>query len=458
MTLVFENDLVAPTLTLTIAYLLLSIYACKRLIALHRSAPDMNTRKLFVMTCLLTTILRLMTFGSMTVFNYCEFHLKVPTNIEPTHDDGPTTDAFFEKATLVLLDVPDWCCISAYVLLIVVCAEALLQSRRHWLNSYEFKRLWILGYLVFNTLLYTVQVCLYSLLFVPSVDQEILTAFIYLSLTFFNLGLPFLWVLGYIFLSIRFSGFPFSSLDAKKRCNSLVRLGSIWTIARLGWGFIALTSVMQSWLISAQKNVHYYSLVLISVFFFAEILPIAISLQNDCLESLTERPISTILGDVTPNWEEKILGGNQNEGGRLKQEQAKYLKAKYMNDLDKKNVVNSNILESKFSDHEYYQLGGPINSVLPYSISRTDRGYFGRPRLDLPHKEMNGKSRFAESDNEYDTENEEDERRREVKREGRAPSAVSMDSDMSSAPGQSPGTSTKWGYNPDRDWGSWLGL
>jgi hypothetical protein len=66
-------------------------------------------------------------FHSMTAFNYAEFHLKVRTDVIPTTDDIIVTDAFFEKATLVLLDVPDWCCISAYVLLIVVCAEALLQ-------------------------------------------------------------------------------------------------------------------------------------------------------------------------------------------------------------------------------------------------------------------------------------------------------------------------------------------
>jgi hypothetical protein len=37
----------------------------------------------------------------------------------------------------------------------------------------------------------------------------------------------------------------------------------VWTIARLGWGFIALTSVMQDWLNSAQKTVQYYSLILV---------------------------------------------------------------------------------------------------------------------------------------------------------------------------------------------------
>ena len=67
----------------------------------------------------------------MTAFNYAEFHLKVRTDIIPSGDDIMITDAFFEKATLVLLDVPDWCCISAYVLLIVVCAEALLQVKTY---------------------------------------------------------------------------------------------------------------------------------------------------------------------------------------------------------------------------------------------------------------------------------------------------------------------------------------
>ena len=45
------------------------------------------------------------------------------------------------------------------------------QSRRHWLSSFEFRRLWILGYLVFNTLLYLTQVSLYSLMFLPSINQ-----------------------------------------------------------------------------------------------------------------------------------------------------------------------------------------------------------------------------------------------------------------------------------------------
>ena len=87
----------------------------------------------------------------MTVFNYAEFHLKVRTDILPTNDDAVVTDAFFEKATLVLLNVPDWCCISAYVLLIVVCAEALLQvtSSRSSSSLDSFLSLSFLFWIVF---------------------------------------------------------------------------------------------------------------------------------------------------------------------------------------------------------------------------------------------------------------------------------------------------------------------
>ena len=88
MTLVIENDLVAPTLTLAVAYFLLSINACRKLMSLHENAAEMNNRKLFVMTCLLTTILRSMTFGRYNILRYSDiedFSIITPTR----HSDVP---------------------------------------------------------------------------------------------------------------------------------------------------------------------------------------------------------------------------------------------------------------------------------------------------------------------------------------------------------------------------------
>ena len=108
---------------------------------------------------------------------------------------------FYYKASLVQFDLPDFCFVSAYVLLLIVWAEAILQSRRHWLSSSSFKRMWILGYMIFNILLYSTQASLYSLLFVPQINQRILGDFIYLTLTTISFGVPLLWICCYLYLS-----------------------------------------------------------------------------------------------------------------------------------------------------------------------------------------------------------------------------------------------------------------
>lgn len=103
-------------------------------------------------------------------------------NIDVKVSSYDATEEFFQKAELVLFDLPDFCCISAYVLLLVVWSEAYLKSRSHWLSSLQFKRNWMQGYLVFNILLYSSQVALYAFLFIPSVNQNILSNMIYVAL------------------------------------------------------------------------------------------------------------------------------------------------------------------------------------------------------------------------------------------------------------------------------------
>lgn len=47
------------------------------------------------------------------------------------------------------------------------------------------------------------------------------------------------------------------------RLRTLSRLGLIWTSARLGWGIIALTTVVEGWLVEAQKSTLFYTVVLV---------------------------------------------------------------------------------------------------------------------------------------------------------------------------------------------------
>lgn len=68
----------------------------------------------------------------------------------------------------------------------------------------------------------------------------------------------------FLYFLAQFSGFPFSSEDAKLRLRTLSRLGLLWTSARLGWGIVALTTVVEGWLNEAQKSTWFYTVVLVS--------------------------------------------------------------------------------------------------------------------------------------------------------------------------------------------------
>ncbi len=125
---VFQG-LLGASFSLAAIYLLLALYTFKKLLWLQSNSTDgLNTRKLFVMTCLLTSVLRFMSFGSMAVLDLNDIHFRLHSAGEVDDDMGnSSTKQFFEKALLVLFDFPDFCCISAYVLLIVVWAEAYLK-------------------------------------------------------------------------------------------------------------------------------------------------------------------------------------------------------------------------------------------------------------------------------------------------------------------------------------------
>ncbi len=126
---VFQG-LLGASLSLAAIYLLLAAFTYRRLLWLQsNSTVGLNTRKLFVMTCLLTSVLRFMSFASMALLdlNSVDFKLHSTSEKDDDMNGSSTTKEFFEKALLVLFDFPDFCIISAYVLLIVVWAEAYLK-------------------------------------------------------------------------------------------------------------------------------------------------------------------------------------------------------------------------------------------------------------------------------------------------------------------------------------------
>lgn len=76
-------------------------------------------------------------------------------------------------------------------------------------------------------------------------------------------------------------------MAAKVRLSTLSKVGCVWTVTRLAYGFLALTTITQGWLEDAQQSELLYSVTLICIFVGAEVLPIIFALQPSVLQSLS---------------------------------------------------------------------------------------------------------------------------------------------------------------------------
>eukprot|EP00603_Paraphysomonas_imperforata_P007325 CAMPEP_0114414202 /NCGR_PEP_ID=MMETSP0103-20121206/1262_1 /TAXON_ID=37642 ORGANISM="Paraphysomonas imperforata, Strain PA2" /NCGR_SAMPLE_ID=MMETSP0103 /ASSEMBLY_ACC=CAM_ASM_000201 /LENGTH=344 /DNA_ID=CAMNT_0001582327 /DNA_START=224 /DNA_END=1255 /DNA_ORIENTATION=+ len=224
-------------------------------------------------------------------------------------------DTFLGAAMLVLIDFPNYVIISAYMLVAVVWAEAFLQSRRHWMSNYDYRQKWLMGYLIFNTCLYSVQLCLYSLIFLPNINLSLLSSLLYGAMTVINILLPSTWFALYVYLSIKFAGFPPSSLSAMNRLRALTKLGVVWTVSRLIWGAISLTEVTDNWLFDNGTSIVLLSVELLVVFLLVEVVPIWLSLKPEYLQALVTNDSNVI---TESNRDESAsMGTNTTDSGTL---------------------------------------------------------------------------------------------------------------------------------------------
>lgn len=216
MGFIFEG-LIEGTITLAVIYLLLGLHICHRLFWVqNHSTQGMNSRKLFVMTLLLTAIVRCMSFTSMTLLSLGSVDFQIEAGMTTNNDDDDNSNMsndedFFNKATIALFDFPDFYYISAYVLLLIVWSEMYLKSRRHWMSAKRFQCLWMWSYFIFNIIIYTAQITLYTLLFLPKVDHVVETNLIFLTLSAFNIGIPLVWLAFFFYMTILVSLFSFFS-------------------------------------------------------------------------------------------------------------------------------------------------------------------------------------------------------------------------------------------------------
>ena len=211
----------APTVTfkldpLTVALLMASILytfclvlAKRKISTLHRIRPEMSTRMLLVLSVALVCAVRVMTILGVAAMNNANvrahYSLQPTTYHSPTHEDThDKNQGFYDKAMTVLFDLPNCMVVSSYVLLTLVWAECFLESRFHTESVVQWKKTWLIGYMIFNSALYATQLILYTCIFFAHKNNVVRTI-LYAAITGINFGSVLLVLLLYLYLNVRFS-------------------------------------------------------------------------------------------------------------------------------------------------------------------------------------------------------------------------------------------------------------
>jgi len=185
------------TMTVTLVFSAALYCVCCRLAhikynVLNDLEPQMTTKKLLILSVLLVSVLRIMTILGVAAMNVA--NIRAHYSLQPSQHRGGKTQDFYDEAMTVLFDLPNSIVVSTYVLLTLVWAECFLEARFHTENAMYWKRRLLIGFMVFNALLYAVSCCTLCLLRqpVPICDASLLVKRIpklILSISFTNMHL-----------------------------------------------------------------------------------------------------------------------------------------------------------------------------------------------------------------------------------------------------------------------------
>ena len=104
--------------------LTLTAAATTQLRFLHARSPELDTKKLFVMSVWLACVVRVMSFVGLGALQIANVQVNYSmSSYDGGDDDRDENQAFYDKAVIVLFDLPDYVIISTYVLMTLVWAE-----------------------------------------------------------------------------------------------------------------------------------------------------------------------------------------------------------------------------------------------------------------------------------------------------------------------------------------------
>jgi len=184
---------------------------------------------------------------------------------------------FYDASMTVLFDLPNTIVVSTYVLLTLVWSECFLQSRLHTESAIKWKTLWLVGYTIFNFLLYSTQLILYVLVFWPGTRSSsmIVKSVLYAAMTGINFIAVFLVCVLYYYLNLKFAGFPFRSRHTRESLKKISLVFALWSASRITWAIAMLTVFIYGIELLQDSNSPYLTPIMLFVLLLlCEILPI----------------------------------------------------------------------------------------------------------------------------------------------------------------------------------------
>eukprot|EP00545_Synedropsis_sp_CCMP1620_P001369 CAMPEP_0119010098 /NCGR_PEP_ID=MMETSP1176-20130426/4790_1 /TAXON_ID=265551 /ORGANISM="Synedropsis recta cf, Strain CCMP1620" /LENGTH=286 /DNA_ID=CAMNT_0006962707 /DNA_START=292 /DNA_END=1152 /DNA_ORIENTATION=- len=194
--------------------------------------------------------------------------------------------AFYDKSMTVLFDLPNCVVVSTYVLLTLVWAECFLESRLHTESIISWRRLWLNLYMYFNSVIYAWQLLLYISIFLAR--DRIVRTVLYAGITGINFVAVIMVLSLYLYLNVRFSGFPFRSVHQRQSLHKISRVMALWSVTRILWGVATLLVFLFNIELLQDSNTPFWSfVVLLLLFFVCEIVPIIAMLDYSYMNMIS---------------------------------------------------------------------------------------------------------------------------------------------------------------------------
>jgi len=252
---------------LGVIYLILSVMAFRRLVKIWEGTSKWTVTRTFYMFLFVFLLMRGLFFWMIN-------------GLEVFHVGSKFLD---EEERLMwfklLFVIPAYLFTSVYMLLFLAYIEITIFSRMQFVITRSwFVKTWRYGFYIFNSFFYVATGMSYAGVFV-SLDTRLgqwIQEFILQSLWLCNFALPFIALVSYSYITIRYAGFPFTNSWSKERNDKITKVFLVWSIGRILVGLSYVFLMGKTW---SNGDGAYVQMYLVSIAIFTEGIPVLMVLN-----------------------------------------------------------------------------------------------------------------------------------------------------------------------------------